>query len=82
MKTGMVLFFMALASCVVDPAEFAAKEKIKERYQNIDRGSTSTASSNKELYPQLKNPCSQDYSSMPLEHEFLTKLDCAIEKNG
>lgn len=81
MKTGMVLLFMALASCVVDPSDFAAKENF-QKYQKIDRGSTASISSDKEIYPQIANPCKQDYSSMSLDHEWLTKLDCAIEKNG
>ena len=83
MKTGIALFFVALASCVVptDAPDFAAREVIRNKYKQIDQANTATAS-NKEVYPQLSNPCKQDYSGMSMEHEYLTKLDCALEKQN
>jgi hypothetical protein len=83
MKTGIALFFVALASCVVpiESPDFATKEAIRHKYKQIDQANTTTATG-KEIYPQLSNPCKQDYSSLSSEHEYLTKLDCVLEKQN
>ena len=84
MKTGIALFFVALASCVVpiDSSSPVAREVIRNKYKQIDQANNTTTASSKEIYPKLSNPCKQDYSSMSLEHEYLTKLDCAIERHN
>lgn len=78
MKTGLFGVLILLASCVV-PLDSAGL--IAQQSETVHRP-INIAAIPSEFYPRIDRPCEQDYSSMSIQAEYLTKLDCLKEMQG